>query len=176
MAKKSIIDQAKRFNLKTLAPLLLVLFLYIIKKEFFFVLIYYFVDTAKNIFKVKFRFFPIDLSFIFGVSAVYFYGPIYSLLILLIADINRLVYGFFEQRHVLSTIHEVFLFFLAVLFIRAEFLTYAAIMLFLKYISRILFNLVIPSETIFRKLHFYLINTVCSMILFYIINEISFLL
>ncbi|MFH0875737.1 MAG: hypothetical protein V1859_07405 [archaeon] len=149
---------------------------YLFKRELVLVIIFAFLDFSKNILKVKFGIFPVDIAFVFGVTAAYFYNPIYGLIILAIATFNRAAFGFIESRHFFSSAREMMLFMLILLLKNINFTTVCMIMLTLKYVAHYTSDLLFLQRITFERTHFFIANIIGSMFLFYIINELSFLL
>jgi hypothetical protein len=165
-----------KINRKWSFLLILLIFFYFIKKELVIVIIFTFFDFIKSIFKVKFKFVPIDLIYIFGVTASYFYNPFYSFLILIIGNFNRIAFGFFQSRHFSSSVRDIILFFISFFLKDFSFINVAIILIGLKYVLKFISDLVFLNKIFFEKFHFYIINIGTSLLIFYLINEISFIL
>ncbi|MFH0876514.1 MAG: hypothetical protein V1859_11350 [archaeon] len=156
--------------------LLILVALYLIKKELLVVIIFTLLDFAKSILKVKFRFVPVDLCFVFGFCAAYFYNPIYSLVILVIADFNRFVFGFFEERHFIGHLRDIAVFLIVPFFRFLPFATAGIVIVFLKYFLNFSLQFIFYQRLYITKLHFYLINIMASLALIYLIDMIKFIL
>ncbi len=161
---------------KTFAVIMiLLLFFYFIKREVCIIIVFSVLDFLKNILKVKFQFIPVDLGYIFGVTAAFFYNPIYSIIILIIDNFNRAAFGFLESRHFSSAIRDIILFFIVIFLRPMPFLAAALVMLLLKYVFHYMPEIILAHNFPVEKLHFHVVNVLISTLFFYLIDELSFL-
>jgi hypothetical protein len=113
---------------------------------------------------------PVDLIFIFGITASYYYGFGVGLIVFLMGILNRIVFSRLEIRHIAKLSRFFFLFLIITLLKGINFFYAAMILLIvnniLKFISEIWFSGVIAIE----KYYYYLMNFIASIFFFYIIS------
>ena len=126
-------------------------------------------DLFKNFLKRTFSFIPLDLVFVFGITASYLYHPVFAVLIFLLGIVNRAVTFTLEARHVLKFIRHMALFTLVIFFRDYELFVAGTLMLVINYILKYSFNLFNRQVYFFEKSPFHITNFVGSMLLFYVL-------
>ena len=171
-------DHKWNFNLQYSALLMKVLFLL----GFLFVLSKYkpliilglfeILDWTKIVLKKTIPYIPLDLVFVFGLTASYFYSPWFGVIIFLLGVLNRVVLLSIELRHCTKCVRHFIFFFIVPFYSDVNFFTIAIIMLSLNYILKYTFNIARGKIGEFDKFHFHLTNFSGATILFYLIGVI----
>lgn len=171
-AEKPKLKNVLKPVLKILLPLTL---LYIIFRYQPLLLIIFFeiFDLTKLlILRKRFKEFPTDIVFVFGITAAYYYGFLISIIIFILGIINRLEVDHIKDRHVTKCIRHFTLFFLASLLTGYSFFTLSTFLLLLNYLVKYSISMMESDNTIFDKSLFHVFNFISSIVLFYFIDLI----
>ncbi|MBN1502473.1 hypothetical protein JW930_02935 [Candidatus Woesearchaeota archaeon] len=169
-------DVTKLISLKYLFIFAILLYLTFFNKKIFFLVVFEFADFIKGVVKVKTGYFPVDLVFVFGVTAAYFFSPYVSLIIILLGMVNRMIFGFFQVRQFTEILRHFIIFFVTYALRNYAFFIVGISMLALKYLLKIIGVLITRDTSTLEKLHFYFVNVLCSSVLFYLISFFTFYL
>lgn len=159
---------------KIILPLLILFILFRYKPLLLLIIFEIFDFTKLLVLRKRFTQFPLDLMFVFGITAAYYYGFLIAIVVFVLGIINRMQVSHIEGRHVTKCIRHFTLFFLTSLLNKYSFFNLAAFMQLLNYILKYSV-LILSSDTgIFEKSIYHIFNFITSLILFYII-EIVFI-
>jgi hypothetical protein len=155
--------------------LLKILILFIILRIFawfkplILIVIFEIFDFFKTVLRRCFPFIPVDLEFIFGVTAAYYYGFVYSVVIFILSVLNRILLSSIEIRHISKAMRHIPLFFIATFFRFYPFFWVAMILLAMNYMFKFLIE-TLTSQPIIEKVQYNMLNFLSATILFYFIS------
>jgi hypothetical protein len=137
-------------------------------KPLIIVAIFEIIDFFKNILKQAIPYIPIDFVFILGITASYYYGFTYGLIIFILGVLNRIVMSCIEARHISKAIRHIPLF-LAASFLREfNFFFVAVALLIINYILKYWFKIAVHNVEL-DKVPYNIVNFFGGTILFYFI-------
>ena len=175
---KQIIGIIEKYNfhLYKLVLIFLLVMLLLRHKALLIIIIFEVLDWTKNVVKQSFPYFPLEIRFIFGVTASYYYSPYIGIIIFFLGLINRTMLSL-EIMHIVKAIRHIPLFFL-VQFLqpRSDFFTVAMIALTLNYIMKYVFRIAKDPETMFDSAVYLFTNYFIGALLFYLISILYFYL
>ncbi|MEM2131209.1 MAG: hypothetical protein QXR96_01670 [Candidatus Woesearchaeota archaeon] len=120
---------------------------------------------------------PIDFVFLFGITASYYYGFIYGLVIFFLGTLNRIILSSFQFRHLSKGIRHIPLFYLSfivgkgIIFKNYGFFNIALILLIFNYILKFLLKIA-KNDLEIEKTHFHVVNFFLSILGFYLVSII----
>ncbi|MEM3374280.1 MAG: hypothetical protein QW757_02595 [Candidatus Woesearchaeota archaeon] len=149
-------------------------------KPLIIILIFELLDFFKVIFKQFFPYIPVDFVFVFGLTASYYYGFVYGLIIFCLGIINRAILSCLELRHLTKAIRHLPIFYLSTIFrgisfFNNNFFYVAFTLLCLNYLLKYGFKIA-RADLDFEKTPFHVINFFLAIIVFYLISMIYFYL
>jgi hypothetical protein len=157
--------------------LIIILLIYFLSKHksLIIVLIFEILDLIKNILRPALPYMPLDIVFVFGVAASYYYNLYIGVLIFILGIVNRVIFICLEPRHVTKAIRHIPLFIITSLYSSNSFFTVAALMLTLNYLLKYGFNIA-RGDFRFDKFHYNIANYLSSLVFFYLIDIVYFYL
>lgn len=130
-------------------------------------------DFMKNIIKQSVPYMPIDLVFIFGITASYYYNPWFGVIIFFLGVVNRAIMSNIEFRHMSKGVRHIPLFFAASFLGAFPFFNAAFALLVLNYVLKFLLKIA-TYQTIFEKSHYNTVNFCMATLFFYLLSMIYF--
>jgi hypothetical protein len=161
---------------KMFSIILTLLVLAVINRALILVAIFEVVDFIKHTIKFKTHFFPIDFHLIFGITVTYFYSPVYGFMIILLAQINRFIFGFFDTRYFTESIRSALLFLIIPFFKMYPYYYVAIGALTAKYIIHYATEFIVTRRLSFDKIYFHSINYIGSWAIFYFFDKVALML
>lgn len=151
----------------------ILLFFFSKHKPLIWILLFEILDLWKTILQRCMPQLPLNLDFIFGITASYFFSPLVGIIIYLLAIINRIVFFAITYRHFVKGIRYLFLFILIQYFRFLNFYYAALIFLVLNYIMKYIGNFFFgPFEL--DDTFYDIVNFILSCVAFYIISMLHF--
>jgi hypothetical protein len=142
-------------------------------KPFILVIAFEILDFAKNVLKQTIPYIPLDLVFIFGLAASYYYGFIFGVIIFFLGILNRLIMTCLEFRHVSKIVRHLTLFFvISLLSPYVNFFMAAIALLIINYILKYGLRIARGQLAEFDKTHFHVINFIGALAFLYLIYVI----
>lgn len=168
-------DKYKNHLYKVVLALLLIL-LALRHKSLIIIILFELLDWTKNIVKHAFPYFPLEVRFIFGVTASYYYSPFIGIIIFCLGIVNRTMLHL-DIMHIVKAIRHIPLFFLVqFLQSKSDFFTVAMIALTLNYVMKYVFRIAKDPETMFDSAIYLFTNYFIGTLLFYLISVIYYYL
>ena len=169
----SFFDKYQPHLYKTILALFLVL-LALRHKALIIIILFELLDWSKNIVKHAFPYFPLEVRFIFGVTASYYYSPFIGIIIFCLGLVNRTMLHL-DIMHIVKAVRHIPLFFLVqFLQSRSDFFTVAMIALTLNYVMKYVFRIAKDPETMFNSAIYLFTNYFIGVLLFYLISVIYY--
>ena len=145
-------------------------------KALIIIILFELLDWTKNIVKHAFPYFPLEVRFIFGVTASYYYSPFIGIIIFCLGIVNRTMLHL-DIMHIVKAIRHIPLFFLVqFLQSRSDFFTVAMIALTSNYVMKYVFRIAKDPETMFDSAIYLFTNYFIGTLLFYLISVIYYYL
>ena len=164
--KQMIIDAAKQM-IKIVLPLI-ILFILFRYKPLILLIIFEILDLLKlMILRKRFLQFPLDLVFVFGVTAAYYYSFLISVIVFILGIINRIEVAHIKDRHVTKCIRHFTLFFLTTILTNYPFFTLATFILLLNYVIKYYVSFMWFDGKMYLKSFFHIFNFIVSLVLFF---------
>lgn len=175
LKKESILNFKKVIFISKLFILGILLFFFSKYKPLLLIIIFEILDLWKTVLQRAFPQLPLNLDFIFGVTASYFFSPLVGIIIYLLAIVNRIIFFAITYRHLAKGIRYLFLFILIPYLKFIDFYLLAIIILVLnyviKYIGSFFFGPFELEDTFYDAVNFLL-----SSVVFYLISMLHFYL
>ena len=166
-------DKYKSHLYKFVLALFLVL-LALRHKALIIIILFEILDWTKNVVKHTLPYFPLEIRFVFGVTASYYYSPYIGIIIFCLGIINRTMLHL-EIMHIVKAIRHIPLFFFVqFLQTRSDFFIVAMIALTLNYVMKYVFRIAKDPETMFDSAIYLFTNYFIGALLFYLISVIYF--
>ncbi|NTV23239.1 MAG: hypothetical protein HGA85_02595 [Nanoarchaeota archaeon] len=160
------------YLLVKIATIALLLFLVSKFKPIILIAAFEILDFAKVMAKPFFPCIPLDLEFVFGIAAAYFYGPVYAVAIFLLSVINRILLSCIEFRHLIKSLRHIPAFF-AMPFLRfMPFFEVAMLVLVINTLIKIAIGIPVEEMAVVRKFPIYAANFFLITVFFYMIHMI----
>ena len=156
---------------KITLPLILLYIVFKYKPLILLIIFEIFDLTKLLILRKRFTQFPLDLMFVFGVTAAYYYGFLIAIIVFTLGIINRMQVEHIKGRHVTKCIRHFTLFFLASLLNKYSFFTLAASLQLLNYLVKYSTSILRSDSAIFKKSVYHIFNFISSLILFFAIEK-----
>jgi len=155
---------------KIISPMLILYIIFKYKPLILIIIFEIFDLTKLLILRKKFTQFPLDLVFVFGITAAYYCNFLVAIIIFVLGIINRLEVAHIKDRHVTKCIRHFTLFFLSSLLNSYSFFTLATFLQLLNYLVKYGLSMRKSDSVIFEKSIYHVFNFISSVILFYFIE------
>ncbi len=177
--KRESVKQSQRkkyfYLFSKLALFVFLFYLFYSFKPLIIILVFELLDFFKNLLKQTIPYLPLDCVFVFGVTASYYYGFIYSVIIFFLGILNRIIMSCIEVRHISKAIRHIPIFFLVTFFISFNFFIVAMAALIINYFLKYLLKIA-QGDIDIEKTQFYIVNFILATITFYFISILYFYL
>lgn len=171
-SEKQKLKNVLKLVFKIFSPLIILFIIFRYKPLLLIIFFEIFDLTKLLILRKKFKEFPTDIVFVFGITAAYYYGFLIAIIIFILGIINRLEVAHIKDRHITKCIRHFTLFFLASLLTGYSFFTLSTFLLLLNYLVKYGISMIESDNSIFNKSIFHVFNFISSIVLFYFIDLI----